>query len=261
MGQRWYDFVCLCIKLKNHLLNAYMKLRKNTYLFSVLTILCWLSSFAAFAQEQPLPPHPDSTAPKQITPAKYGPNDTIFVKAMMINGEILGGKDLNEVFVWGGDPKQADRYWAEWTRLRNAVYVTYPYARSAGFVMIDVNKHLESISSKSERKKYIKSREKELRTAFADKVTELSIYQGKVLMKLINRQTGNNCYEIIREMKSGFTAGFYQTLMFLVGSSLKQEWNPKDDRFDRQIESIVQEMDRMYYGAQSTAAPVTTPSR
>lgn len=233
-----------------------MNFQKNTYLFSVLAVIFTLGFSSVYAQEQPLPPHPDSSPPRQIMKAEYGPNDTIFVKAMVINGEVLGGKELNEVLIWGGDPKQAAKYWAEWTRLRNAVYLTYPYARSAGVVMVDVNKHLETISSRSERKKYIKTREKELRAAFTDKVTDLSIYQGKVLMKLINRQTGNNCYEIIREMKSGFTAGFYQTLMFLVGSSLKQEWNPSADKFDRQIESIVQEIDRMYYGA-----PVyTTPS-
>lgn len=226
-----------------------MNFRKSTYILFVLLAIFGFSVQSAYSQEQPLPPHPDSAALKQIIKTEYGPNDTVFVKAMVINGEILGGKELGEVFVWGGDPKQAAKYWAEWTRLRNAVYLTYPYARSAGVVMVDVNKHLETISGRGERKKYIKTREKELRAAFTDKVTDMSIYQGKVLMKLINRQTGNNCFEIIREMKSGFTAGFYQTLMFLVGSSLKQEWNPQEDKFDRQIESIVQEIDRMYYGA------------
>lgn len=232
-----------------------MSFRKTTYLISVLFSIFLLSSFSVCAQEQALPPHPDSALPKQILKTVYGPNDTIFVKAMLIDGEVVGGKDLSEVFVWGGDPKQAAKYWAEWTRLRNAVYVTYPYARAAGIVMVDVNKHLENVSGRSERKKYIKSREKELRASFTARITDLSIYQGKVLMKLINRQTGNNCYEIIQEMKGGFTAGFYQTIMFFVGSSLKQQWNPADEKIDRQIESIVQEIDRMYYGAPAYATP------
>jgi Domain of unknown function (DUF4294) len=214
---------------------------------SVLIFCLLLSNAALYAQEV-LPPHPDSTSPKQIIKTEYGVNDTIYVKAMLINGEIIGGREISEVFVWGGNPKEAEKYWAQWTRLRNAVYLTYPYARSAGVVMNDVNKHLENIKAKSERKKYIKSREKELRSSFTDKVTDLSIYQGKVLMKLINRQTGNNCYEIVHEMKGGFTAGFYQTLMFFAGTSLKQAWNPKDDKFDKQIEDIVQEYDRMYLG-------------
>lgn len=224
-----------------------MKSFKCISYLSVLLFCFFLSNAALFAQEV-LPPHPDSSSPKQIIKVEYGVNDTIYVKAMLINGEIIGGREISEVFVWGGNPKEAEKYWAQWTRLRNAVYLTYPYARSAGVVMNDVNKHLENINVKSERKKYIKSREKELRSSFTDKVTDLSIYQGKVLMKLINRQTGNNCYEIVHEMKGGFTAGFYQTLMFFAGTSLKQAWNPKDDKFDKQIEDIVLEIDRMYYG-------------
>lgn len=208
------------------------------------------SAVCATAQEQPSLPDKDKQV-KVITP-EYGKNDTTLVKALVIDGELVGGKDLMEVFIWGGDPKQAAKYWAEWTRLRNAVYVTYPYAKTAGVVMADVMKHLETIEGKRERKKYIQSREKDLRAAFTDKVTDLSVYQGKVLMKLINRQTGNDCYEIIKEMKGGFTARFYQTLMFFVGSDLKQEWNPAENKIDRQIEGIVQELDRMYYGAPAT---------
>jgi hypothetical protein len=213
--------------------------RKNIFLLSVL-----ISTLVAV---QPAVAQTADNTVKQVVKVEYGPNDTVFVKAMVINGELLGGREIGEVLIWGGNPKEAAKYWANWTRLRNAVYVTYPYARSAGVVMNDVNKHLENISGKAERKKYIKSREKELRAGFTDKVTDLSIYQGKVLMKLINRQTGNNCYEIVHEMKGGFTAGFYQTLMFFAGTSLKQGWNPKDDHFDKQIEEIVQEIDRMYY--------------
>ena len=55
---------------------------------------------------------------------------------------------------------------------------------------------------------------KELKAEFADPLTNLSVYQGKILMKLINRQTGNNCYEIIKEYKGGVNARFYQTVAF-----------------------------------------------
>jgi Domain of unknown function (DUF4294) len=189
---------------------------------------------------------------QKIQYPEYGKNDTMFVKALVLEGELIGGKDLQELFIWGGNPKDAAKYWAEWTRLRNAVYVTYPYARQAGVVMSDVQQHLKTIKSKSERKKYIKSREKEVRAAFGDKIMDLSVYQGKVLMKLINRQTGEDCYEIIKEVKGGFTARFYQTLMFFVGSDLKQEWNPAENKTDRQIEGIVQEIDRMYGYAPAT---------
>jgi hypothetical protein len=216
-----------------------MRTKSLTYHF--LTFICVIVGFAASAQES----LPDKEKQKILYP-DYGKNDTVFVKAMVIEGELLGGKELQELFIWGGNPKDAARYWAEWTRLRNAVYVTYPYARQAGVVMADVQQHLKTIKGKSERKKYIKSREKEVRAAFGDKIMDLSVYQGKVLMKLINRQTGEDCYEIIKEMKGGFTARFYQTLMFFVGSDLKQEWNPSENKIDKQIDGIVQELDRMY---------------
>jgi hypothetical protein len=102
------------------------------------------------------------------------------------------------------------------------------------------------MSSKNERKKYIKSREKELKAQFSDPLTNLSVYQGKVLMKLINRQTGNNCYEIIKEYKGGLNARMYQTVAFFFGSTLKQPYDLTDPT-DRQIESIVKEIDGSWY--------------
>jgi hypothetical protein len=133
---------------------------------------------------------------------------------------------------------------AEWTRLRNAVYVTFPYAKAASKIMNEINAKLVGVTNKKERKAIIKSREKELRAEFTSKLTNLSVYQGKVLMKLINRETGNNCYEIIQEYKGGFTATVYQTVAFVFGTNLKQAYNPNDK--DRDIENIVLELEKMY---------------
>jgi hypothetical protein len=171
--------------------------------------------------------------------------DTLSYPRVFINNEWI--IVLPDIFIWGGDPALAEKKRAEWTRLRNAVYVTYPYARQAGVVMKDVLLHLENINGKAERRKYIKSREKELRDAFGDKISELSVYQGKVLMKLIHRQTGNDCYEIIKEMKGGLTARLYQTILFFVGSDLKQSWKPSLDANDQLIESFVREINQRYY--------------
>ena len=63
-------------------------------------------------------------------------------------------------------------------------------------------------------------------------------------MKLINRQTGNNCYEIIKEYKGGFNARFFQTVAFVFGSNLKQALRHNND--DREIEKIVNEVERIY---------------
>lgn len=134
-----------------------------------------------------------------------------------------------------------------YNRLRNAVYVTYPYARQAGVVINDVNAHLLTVADKGDKKKYIKTREKDLKKQFSDPLSNLSVYQGKVLMKLINRQTGNNCYELIKEYRGGLQARLYQTVAFFFGSSLKQPYDWQNDGTDRQIETIVREMDGVWY--------------
>ena len=133
---------------------------------------------------------------------------------------------------------------AKYNRLRNAVYVTYPYARRAGIVMNEMNARLASINDQSERKKYIRSKESILRKEFTDPLTNLSVYQGKVLMKLINRETGNNCYEIIKEYKGGLTARLYQTVAFFFNSNLKQPYHAEKE--DAVVEKLVKEVQRMY---------------
>ena len=95
-----------------------------------------------------------------------------------------------------------------------------------------------------DKRKYIHTREKELKKEFTTPLTNLSIYQGKILMKLINRETGNNCYEIIKEYRGGLTARLYQTVAFFFDSNLKQPYNPSAE--DYAIEKIVREVQRMY---------------
>jgi hypothetical protein len=168
------------------------------------------------------------------------------VSAIIYNGESMPYRELEMVYVSNLSPDKLAKYIEGYNRLRNAVYVTYPYARTAGITLNDVNLRLKEVA-KRDRKKYIKTREKELKEQFADPLSNLSVYQGKVLMKLINRQTGNNCYNIIREYRGGFNARVYQTVAFFFGSSLKQDYDIAHDATDRQIESIVKEIDDSWY--------------
>lgn len=171
-------------------------------------------------------------------------NDTILVQAVVYNGDTIPYRLLDNVsFLTRYSSAQASAR-AAWTRLRNAVYVTYPYAKRASVVINDINAHLANVSSSSERRKYIKTREKELKKEFTEPLTNLSIYQGKILMKLINRETGNNCYEIIKEYKGGLTARFYQTVAFFFDGDLKQPYDAHGD--DAEMEKIVLEVQRMY---------------
>ena len=182
--------------------------------------------------------------PENVALMDFGPNDTIPVPAIIHENQWIPGNYLEWFNVSARYPKHLLRKRQEWTRLRNAIYVTYPYAQKASAIMNDMNVKLATMKNDKKRKSYIKSREKELKKEFADPLTNLSVYQGKVLMKLINRQTGNNCYEIIKEYKGGFTARFWQTLAYVFGSNLKQPYNPVTT--EREMEMIVLEVERMY---------------
>jgi hypothetical protein len=181
------------------------------------------------------------------TQTKWGRHDTIIVQAIIIDGERYPYSELPMVFITRMPYEKMVKQLEKYNRLRNAVYVTYPYARQAGVVINDVNAHLLTVDDKGDRKKYIKTREKELKKQFTDPLSNLSVYQGKVLMKLVNRQTGNNCYELIKEYRGGLQARMYQTVAFFFGSSLKQKYDWQNDATDRQIETVVREIDGVWY--------------
>ncbi len=182
--------------------------------------------------------------PKQLF-AQTSQYDTVRVEAYITpEGDTIPQSWLPTVMVSAVQTNALKNYWKNWTRLRNAVYVTYPYARSASKVIQSVNAELANVQDEKIREQIIKSREKELKREFADKVTSLSVYQGKVLMKLINRETGNNCYQLIKEYKGGLNAGLWQTVAFVFGSSLKQPYSPNGD--DQEIEKLVLEVQKVY---------------
>ncbi|SFW24082.1 DUF4294 domain-containing protein [Chitinophaga sancti] len=173
--------------------------------------------------------------------------DSIPVSAVIINGDTIPSITLQIVEVIDKLPKKFRKQREAWTRLRNAVYVTYPYAVQASRILKDVNSKLAALHDKKDRKAYLASVEKQMKAQFGDKLENLSIYQGRILMKLINRQTGQNCYEIIKELKGGFSARMWQTVAFFFGGNLKSEYDLEEDK---DIEAIVQEIE-IYRGSRA----------
>ncbi len=176
--------------------------------------------------------------------AQQSPADTLLREAVVYEGDTIPMVTLEYVYIYsfknGWNAAKANEY----SRLRKAVYVTYPYARRAGIVMNDINVKIAGNMDKKARKKYIHSREKELRKEFTDPIKNLSVFQGKVMMKLINRETGNNCYEIIKEYKGAITARLYQTVAFFFDGNLKQSYDAAKE--DMVIEAFVKEVQAMY---------------
>ena len=214
---------------------AFFTSYKNLRIVIISSLLLMME--ASYGQDAP------DSIPRNIPKPELGPNDTISVPAKIEGNVLVPAQTLEWTWVTVPMPAAMRERIAKWTRLRNAVYVTYPYARKAGFIMNEINSKTQQMD-KEKKKEYIKTREKELKKEFSDPLTNLSVYQGKVLMKLINRQTGNNCYDIIKEYKGGFTARAYQTVAFFFNSSLKQSYEANGD--DKEVESIVKEVERMY---------------
>lgn len=168
--------------------------------------------------------------------AQLSPNDTIRLGAIIEKGKtypIVFLPEFVKVGAYVSDEVRIRR-----NRLRRDIYVVYPYAMAAASIFKDVNAHLDSFDSRRERKKYLRDVDKRLDAAFKQPLKNLSVDQGHVLIKLINRQTGQNCYSIIKELKGGFSAVIWQSVGVVFNNNLRREYDPTGD--DAEMEEMVQ---------------------
>lgn len=123
-------------------------------------------------------------------------------------------------------------------RLIRNVKRVYPYAKVAGTELKELDSHLSKLNSEKEKKAYVDRAEEEIMDQFEKEVKRLTITQGIILVKLIDRETGRTSYNVIKELKGGITAFFWQGIARIFGNNLKAEYDPIDK--DRIIEDIVQ---------------------
>ena len=129
----------------------------------------------------------------------------------------------------------------QYGRLKRYVVKVYPYAEVAGEMLKDFDDTLRTIKSEKKRKKYLESVEEELKAEFEGELKNLTIKQGIILVKLIDRETGNTSYELIKSLRGSFSAFLWQSLARLFGQNLKLEYDP--DGEDYLIEEIVQQIE------------------
>lgn len=180
-------------------------------------------------------------------------NDTIRLGGVLENGVLIPMAYLDEYILIDKLPAKWVKRQAEYDRLKRNVYKTYPYAVIAAGVLKDTYEKADKIEDKRARKRYLKSVEADLKKRFKGELENMSISQGQVLVKLINRQAGRNCFSIIKEVKGGFNAVVYQSVALLFNNSLRKDYDPTGN--DKDIEAIVQEMEatnyyRYYYNKQ-----------
>ena len=126
----------------------------------------------------------------------------------------------------------------KYRRMIRNVKKAYPYAKIAGVRLKELDNQLAAMDNEKEKKAYIQQAEKEIMGQFEKEVKRLTVTQGIILVKLIDRETGRTSYEVIKDLRGGITAFFWQGIARIFGNNLKAEYDPDDK--DRIIEDIVQ---------------------
>lgn len=184
----------------------------------------------------------------QIVKAQRGPHDSIMVGAIIVGTDTMPHIWIKEIYVSEKAPKwlvkkrrQQQRDEEAYSRLRYNVYYVYPYAVAAAFILKDIDSVLASLQSKEAKQQFKRRKENELNKQFKGELENMTIDQGHVLVKLIARQTGKPCYQIVKELKGGFNARLWQTVALLFSHNLKDEYDPYGE--DEAIEAFVQEIE------------------
>jgi len=127
-------------------------------------------------------------------------------------------------------------------RLVYNVKKVYPYAKLSGQKLYELNQNYLAISTEKERKAYAKKVEEDLKTEFEGELRKLTITQGRILLRLVDRETGSTTYEILKEFRGSLQAVFWQTIARVFGSNLKTQYNPSSGE-DKTIEQIIRQIE------------------
>ena len=129
-------------------------------------------------------------------------------------------------------------------RLASNVKKVYPYAKLAGEKMQEYDSIIAATPNKAERNRLMKQAEKELTDQYTEELKELTITQGLILVRLIDRETGNTTYKVVQELRGNMRAFFYQGFARLWGYNLKEEYDPHNNPEDDEIETIMTLLER-----------------
>lgn len=130
----------------------------------------------------------------------------------------------------------------DYLKLRRNVIRVYPYAKLAAAELKFINDSMANIPNERARKKFVKKREDEIKAKFEAELKKLTMTQGRILIKLIDRETGNTSYALVKELRGNLSAFFWQGLAKLFGSNLKTEYNAEGE--DAAIEQICRAIER-----------------
>lgn len=167
----------------------------------------------------------------------YSPNHNV-LGVLITNEDTIPQVELRAVTVLDFKEERSKREQRKWDRTMRRVVKVYPYARVAGELMREYDRQLATLPTEKQRKAYLKMAENELKKEFEGEIRDMTVSEGYILIKLIDRETGNTSYDLIKELKGGFTAFMWQAVARIFGSNLKEHYDPEDE--DTYIEEIVE---------------------
>ncbi len=194
----------------------------------VLLFLAFSLSHSVIAQEGDQVSIPASTQKMQYR-----------VNAEIYKGDTIPSIRFQDVYVYADYVYKNKKQYEVWTRTKYNVKKVYPYAILAAAKLKEYNTIMEKMDEKT-RKAYLKVVEKQLKAEFEEPLKNLSMTQGKILLKLIDRETGNTSYTLVKDLRGDFQAFMWQSLARLFGSNMKDEYDPtgEDIMIERAIKLI-----------------------
>ncbi len=161
----------------------------------------------------------------------------VVVYARVIDGDTVPIVPLKEVNIYAFRIIKNKREARKLSKLIRNVKRVYPYAKIAGIKLRQYNDTLLQAETKRERRRIMKMVEDEIKEKYGDELRRLTISQGKILIKLIDRETGDTSFELVQELRGNLMAFFWQTFARVFGYNLKTRYDPEGE--DRIIEVII----------------------
>ena len=159
------------------------------------------------------------------------------VPMCIYNGDTIPCVQLRTVYIFRPLKFKNEKERQEYYRLIRNVKKVYPISREINQAIIETYEYLQTLPNEKARQKHIKRVEKGLKDQYTPRMKKLSFAQGKLLIKLIDRQSNSTSYELVKAFMGPFKAGFYQTFAALFGASLKKEYDPQGE--DKLTERVV----------------------
>jgi len=201
----------------------YTRIVKQVYKISLL-LICLIGYQSAFGQ--------DTTLHKRLI-------DGEIVTAKVEDGDTLIMADLSEASVTSFRTFNSDTEYRRYMKYRRYALQVYPYAVESIKLFREVESETDDLN-KRKRKKYIKTVQKDVRDEFTEPLKNLSRTQGKILIKMIERELDTPMYYLLKDLRNGFQASKWQTVGKMYGYDLKEGYIPGDDPI---LDAVLQDFD------------------